>query len=371
MLTPLKKQYLRLVFITVTTVCLIAWIFLGEIDVVTQASGKVIPSDYVKIVQNLEGGVIKNITVKQGMFVKEGDVLLQISAISFKSEYDSTKKRLASLTARKIRLAAESDSNDLIFPDKLIENYPEIVSSEKKEFNSRRQKREQLLKLISLAVQEYELIRKLREEGLEPEIELLKAERALAEKQQSLNDFKTTTIVEYSRVSDEIRTIEDSILTLNDKILRSEVLSPVDGVVGRVFVNTTGGVIKPGEPIVEIVPVDDKLEIEANLLPADVAFIKPGMSAAIKISAYDSSIFGNFHGSVVSISPDAITNSQGETYYQMRLTSDSGKIDESGKNLPILPGMVAQVDIITQRRTFFQYIFKPFDTIKSSSFRER
>ena len=361
----------RLIFIVLLSLILLIWISIGKIDVVIHASGKIIPSQFVKIVQNLEGGVITSINIRAGQQVQRGQILVQLSAIGHSGELDSIKKRLGALQARKSRLKAEVDGLEPKFSEDLISTFPDLISSELREFDLRRRKQDQLQKLVNFAIEEYDLIRRLRAEGLEPASELIRVERTLTEKQQQLNDFREVVAAEYGRVSNEHRSLEDSVISLKDKVNRSAITAPVDGVAGRVFVTTMGGVVKPGESILEIVPLDDKLVIEARLFPEDVAFVYPNMPAVIKITAYDSSVFGSFKGNVDFISPDVVTNDQGETYYQMRVLSDGKKIDNNGNMLTLMPGMMAQVDLVTKRRTFLQYILKPFESLVDNSFKER
>lgn len=362
---------IRLGLIGCLTVALLVWITLGKIDVVTHASGRIIPSEYVKIVQNLEGGIVSNINVKPGQSVSKDDILVQLAAIEYVGELESTNKRLGAMMARKSRLLAEMNGEYPNFSDSIGKKFPDLISSELREYDLRRSKKIQLEKFVDLAIAEYELVSTLRREGLESASELIRVERLLAERQQQLNDFLEAAAAEYSRVSNEIRSFEDSVDGLKDKVSRTSITAPVDGLIGRVFVTTTGGVVKPGEAIAEIVPLNDRLVIEANLLPQDIAFVYPNMPASIKVTAYDSSVYGAFSGQVDSISPDATTNDKGESFYQIRISSTEKKVDKNGNALILMPGMMAQIDLVTQTRTFLQYILKPFDSVSTNSFKER
>ena len=367
----LQSQKRMLLAIGVLLALLLVWMSFAKIDVVAHAEGKVIPSEFTKIIQNLEGGVINEIHVRQGQRVKTGELLLRLNAIQYSSDLESIKKQIYALTARQARLQSEIKDGALTFPPHLHQVASEVVQAETMEYQLRRDKLVQLRKFVELAEKEYQMVFRLNKEGLEPSAEVIRAERALTERRQIFNDFKESTASELSRVANEIRAKEDSLVSLGDKVNRTDVVSPVDGIVGRVFVTTNGGVVKPGEPIVEVIPLDDELVIEAKLKPSDVAFVYPGMNAKIKITAYDYAVFGSFDGKVRSVSPDAAMNEKGESFYTVRLVSEDKKTTKDGKPLIIIPGMMTQVDIVTEKRTFLQYLLKPFEQISTNSFKER
>jgi adhesin transport system membrane fusion protein len=367
----LENHKRSLIFIGVLVGILLIWMSIAKIDVVSHAEGKVIPSEFAKIIQNLEGGVINEINIREGQRVRSGELLLRLNSIQYTSDLESIKKQVNALTARYTRLQSELKEKTLIFPANLLKDASEVVQAETVEYQLRRDKLIQLRKFVELAEKEYQIIFKLNREGLEPHAEVIRAERALTERKQVFNDFREATASELSRVSNEIRAKEDSLISLGDKVNRTDVVSPVDGLVGRVFVTTNGGVVKPGEPIAEIVPLEDELVIEAKLRPSDVAFVYPGMPAKIKITAYDYAVYGSFNGKVRSVSPDAAMNEKGESFYTVRLVSEDKKTAHEGKRLAIIPGMTAQVDIVTEQRTFIQYLLKPFDQISTNSFKER
>ncbi len=370
-MNDLENQKRSLIFIGALVGILLIWMSVAKIDVVSHAEGKVIPSEFAKIIQNLEGGVINEINIREGQRVRSGELLLRLNSIQYTSDLESTKKQINALTARYTRLQSELKDKALVFPAYLLKDASEVVQAETVEYQLRRDKLIQLRKFVELAEKEYQIIFKLNREGLEPHAEVIRAERALTERRQVFNDFREATASELSRVSNEIRAKEDSLISLGDKVNRTDVVSPVDGLVGRVFVTTNGGVVKPGEPIAEIVPLDDELVIEAKLRPSDVAFVYPGMPAKIKITAYDYAVYGSFNGKVRSVSPDAAMNEKGESFYTVRLVSEDKKTAHEGKRLAIIPGMTAQVDIVTEQRTFIQYLLKPFDQISTNSFKER
>ena len=236
----------------------------------------------------------------------------------------------------------------------------------------------------------------LVERGLEPRLELVRADRALAEqegraevagiaierlrsaitemsarKEALVRQFRSDALGELNRTLTDLSPLKQSLPALQDKVARTEIRAPMKGVVNRVFVNTVGGTVRAGDPIVEVVPVDDQLVVEALVLPKDIGFIKLGQAARVKISAYDYSIFGALDGSVLSISADAVPNEKGETFFQVRIETRTKAIEIIDKKLPIMPGMQASVDIITGKKTILQFLSKPLVALRENSFRER
>jgi len=360
-----------LVLIAIFLAALVIWMAIGKMDVIAHAEGRVSPSDSVKTLQNLEGGIVTDILIKPGDTVEEGQLLFKLNAVQYSSDLESYRKQNSTLKVRAIRLMAEISQRAPEFTGQLSQSVPEIIQSELAEYSIRQEKILQLNQMVKLAEREYLVIQNLTKEGLEPQAELIRVERALAEKKQMVREQRESALAEYNRISSDLKAKEDILVSLGDKVRRTDVISPVNGVIGRVFLTTTGGVVKPGDPLVEIVPQDNQMIIEAKLRPSDVAFVYPGMKAKAKITAYDYALFGTFEAKVKSVSPDATNNEKGESFYTIRLTSTEKIVDKNGKPLEIIPGMVAQVDIITQQRTFLQYIFKPFTDISTNSFKER
>ena len=380
--TALIKKQIRI--IAALIVALFIWMSFSKMDVMAHADGKITPSNFVKTLQNLEGGIITDIHIKVGDKVKAGDLLFRLNSIQYNSDIESTRKQLDSYKVRTIRLMAEvngkfptfeSDlaytSSSLFLASDLEKSIPDVIKTEVAEYKIRQEKILQLNQFIALAEKEYQIIKRLTQEGLEPQTELIRSERSLAEKKQALRERKESALAEFNKISNEIRSREDSLTTLTDKMKRTDIISPIDGIVGRVFVTTSGGVLKPGDPLAEIVPIEDELIVEAKLKPSDVAFVRPNMDAKIKITAYDYAVFGSFDAKVKTISPDAILNDKGESFYTVQLISTKKTVDKTGKPLELLPGMMAQVDIITDQRTSLQYLFKPFKDISSTAFKER
>ena len=247
-----------------------------------------------------------------------------------------------------------------------------------------------------LGQDEQRIIERMVERGLEPRLELVRINRVVADargrvdgaalqierSRAAMNEiearklsltgqFRTEALAELNRSTLELRAAEETMPALSDKLARTEIKSPMKGVVNRVFVSTVGGVVKPGEHIVEIVPADDELIMEALVRPQDIGFVRVGQAARVKVTAYDFSLFGSLEGTVRSISPDVTTNDKGESFYNVRVETRTRAIETLDKKWPVIPGMQVQVDIITGSKTVLQYLSKPLVAMKENAFRER
>jgi adhesin transport system membrane fusion protein len=249
---------------------------------------------------------------------------------------------------------------------------------------------------LLLAQEEQRIIERMVERGLEPRLELVRINRVISdargraegaalqiERSRSAmtevesrkvaleGQFRTEALAELNRSTMELRAAEEALPALSDRLARTEIKAPMKGVVNRVFVSTVGGVVKPGEQIVEVVPADDELIMEALVRPQDIGFVGVGQKARVKVTAYDFALFGSMEGQVRSISPDAVTNEKGETFYNVRVETRTRAMEVLDKQLPIIPGMQVQVDIITGSKTVLQFLSKPLVAMKENAFRER
>lgn len=408
------------VFITIFW--LLIWASQAELDEITRGSGKIIPSGKNQIVQNLEGGIIEEILVHLGDEVKKDQVLLRIDNKNFASSYGESKLRLDELQAKYLRLYAEANDQEFDYNEARDANMTKSVMFEKSLFDSNKQAlREQISVLeeqviqrqtelrelqnkISQTQSSYQLLLKekditepLFKKGLVSEVEFLKLQRdvnnlkgdlnaanlsvpriqsTIKEVENKINEarlaFKNNAKKELNEVSAEIARLNETQVSLSDKVERTVVKSPVDGIVSKLMVNTVSGVIKPGMDIVEIVPMEDKLIAEVKVKPADVAFLRPGLKAIVKLTAYDFSIYGGLEGEVTQISADTETNEKtGESYYFVRIQTDKNYLGSEEKPLRIKVGMVASADIITGKKTVLDYLLKPILKAKQNALRER
>lgn len=401
-----------------TVVAIFGWAAIFEVDKVTRGAGRVIPLTENQVVQHFEGGIISDIRVREGFVVKKGEVLLVIDNQFAHAELANTQLELYAKQARLARLQAESEGREQPkFTEELMMLASEAVRDETSLFNKRLLSLQQQRSIIRDQLNQQELARQEQEArlaNLEAHYEILARQvsmldrlfksRAGAEKDllsaqadaQSL--FTTIKEVEFSipktratiaelqnreselvirtrakaeeeltEVRTEIKQLQEEQLALQDRISRSDVRSPIEGTINKLLVNTIGGVVQPGQALVEIVPLDDSIIVEAKIRPADRAEIWPGLPALVKISAYDYSVYGGLKGTVTDISADAITDDNGEPYFRVRLEAETSSF---GPDKPVIPGMTATVDILGGRHTILNYILTPAYKVREYAFRQ-
>ncbi len=382
--------WMSLTFVVVA----IIWASFAELDEVTRGSGKTTPSSHIQTVQNLEGGILSAILVAEGQVVKKGQVILKLDAVRFSSSLNETKLKYYELLAATARLSAEVENKPLNIPNEVLKAAPEIADNAKQLFNSRRNEfnastkflREQInqrARGYSLLKEELDMSAPLVDEGAMSKVELLRIKRELNEIKGQLTEarnklaetkiqFKTKALEELNQVKAELDRTGESTLALEDRVTRTRVLSPVKGIIKQLKVTTLGGVIQPGMDLVEIVPLDDQLLIEAEIRPSDIAFLHPGQQAMVKLTAYDFSIYGGLEAELEHISADSITNEEdGENYYIIRLRTKRNYLEKNGAKLNIIAGMTADVDILTGKKTVLDYILKPILKAQQHALKER
>jgi adhesin transport system membrane fusion protein len=399
----------------------VLWASEAELDEVTKGVGKVIPSRQIQIVQNLEGGIVSEIMVREGGIVDPGQILLRIDDTRFSSSYREREVGRAALEARLSRLKAEAEGEEFIPPDKLLEGSAEAVERERALFASQHeelaaqvavfeqqaeQKRQELQALKArlqglranqrLLQSELNLTKPLVAKGAVSEVEVLRLERkavevrteidatrlavprvesALAEIESRIDNaeiaFRNDAREELNQVASELAGMSESTVALEDRVKRTLVRAPVHGTVKRLLINTVGGVVQPGSDLVEIVPLEDSLLVEAQIRPADIAFLRPGLPAMVKITAYDFLIYGGLEAELEHISADTIVDERGEAFYLIRVRTDKNSLGTPDDPLPIIPGMLAQVDILTGKKTVLHYLMKPVLRARAEALRER
>ncbi len=416
-----RASNILLLAIATVFAALLTWAAMSEIDTVAQANAKVVPSARVQLMQSLEGGLITAIHVKPGDVVEAGTLLVSLSPTQANSDYQTRQQQALALRARVERLRAEAEGGKPVFPSELQKDGAEYVRVERAGFDARQAEQQSQMAVLSAqiaqrtqeleeariamdtaqrtlaaAVEERDMLDKLVAKGLEPRIELVRIGRVITDAEgrdqgaqaaiSRLRDaivetrarrdnaqqlFKAQARDDLNRALAELRAIEQGLPALEDRFDRTALKAPVRGVVNRVFVNTVGGVAKPGDPLVELVPADDPLVVEAMVSPRDIGFIKLGQAGRVKLTAYDYSIYGALPGTVVQVGADAISNERGEAYYLVRVQTDKKLTDRFGKPLPIISGMQAQVAIITGSKTVLRYLLKPLIAVQENAFRER
>lgn len=400
-------------------VIFIAWAAFSEVEQTTRGEGKVIPASQVQVIQNLEGGILSELHVKVGDPVKKGQLLLKIDETRFVSSLEQSQAKSGANKAKAARLRAEAAGSASFTPPADVP--PTIAASERALFESRRaelknslevkqsqidQRQGELRELntrlkelsqtYSLYQKEINITRPLVAKGAVSDMELLQLERKASEMKGEIEtikqsipriqskisesysamrelklNFSNKAKTEYNEVAAQLGEEAASSMALKDRLDRTLVRSPVNGTVNRILVNTIGGVIQPGMNIVEIVPTEGTLLIEAKIKPADIAFLKPNQKAMVKFSAYDYTIYGGLDARLEQIGADSITDEKKDSYYLVTLRTDRNYLGTKEKPLPIIPGMVATVDILAGKRTILSYILKPILKAKYSALRER
>ncbi|WP_345977943.1 HlyD family type I secretion periplasmic adaptor subunit [Sulfurimonas sp. HSL3-7] len=419
--SPASRIIIWTIFVSVFW--LIGWAYFAEIDELTRGTGKVIPSKQVQVIQNLEGGIVSEILVDEGEIVEKGQVLLKIDDTSFSSSYEENNLRYLELKANAIRLEAEAEGRvfqtaSLAKHDEEMEKFmahehalyelnkkqlakklnilKEQIKQREQELREAQSKYRQLQDDYAFISQEVKITEPLVEKGIVSQVEFLQLSRQASGIRGEMNsvklaiprtrstieeaknkmaeaeiDFRHDAKEELNKVQAEIARIMESSGALEDRVKRTLVRSPVKGVVQRLLVNTVNGVIQPGMDIVEIIPFNDTLLIETKIKPSDIAYLYPGQKAMVKFTAYDFSIYGSLEGKVTLISADTISDEEGNTFYLVRIKTDKNHLEFEGKQHDILVGMIANVDIITGKKSVLDFILKPILKVQQAALRER
>lgn len=348
----------------------IGWAAWAEIDEVTRGEGRVIPYTRLQKIQSLEGGILEKMLVREGELVEAGQPLLQLDHTRFYAAFMEGQSQTRALRAAIARLEAEVQGLDKVhFPDTVEPGSPEAID-EGALFLARRSKHQEavaaLREELAITEQQLALIRPLVARRAVSEVELLRLQQNIASLKGKMaeisNAYMQDAYTELTARKAELSALEQALVQREDQLRRTELVSPVKGMVNNILVTTRGGVIQPGEAIMEILPVDDHLLIEAKVKPQDVAFLAPGMEASVKITAYDYTIYGDLRGVLEQISADTMeeeTVRGKEHYYQIQVRTQSNYLERNGEVLPIRPGMVAQVDVLSGKRTVLSYLLKP------------
>ena len=397
------------------------WAYFAQIDEIARGNGEIIPSGENQMIQNLEGGIVEDILVKEGQSVKKGQILIKINNEKSKSSFSSNSIKADSLEAKIIRLRAEAAGKKFIVDPEIKKRIPTYIENEKslymtnlQQLNSRlnslreklKQKKQELseaqtnlahLKESSrMIAREVKMTKPMVLKGVRSKIDFLKLQREANEIEGKYSTTKKSVPRLRSAIKEVKSTINETTLefqsdakeklnetiaqyqglranstALEDQVFRTVVRSPMNGIVQNLFVHTIGGVIRPGENIMEIVPSDETLLVEVKIKPSDIAFIYYGQKAIVKFSAYDFSIYGGLDGEVVVISPDTIKDEKGNVFYTVRIKTDKNSLERHGKKLKIIPGMTVTVDIITGQKSVLDYILKPILKTKQYTFTER
>lgn len=357
------------------------WAKYSEIDQIAHASGTVIANAKTQEIQTANEGVIEEILVQEGQKVKKGDVIIKLEKFQNEAAYEASYAKVAALKATLTRLKAEVYAKDLVFDDEL-KKYPEFTNAQVELFHRRQtalnDEISSLRESLNLAQEELKMNLPLANGDIGMS-EIIKLKRQISDLKGLIsnkrNKFFQDAQAEMTKVEEELSTKEQELTDRTITLERTQIVSPIDAMVKNIIITTKGAKVKAGDVILQLVPVDDKLIIEAKLSPADISFVHIGQKALIKLDAYDYSIYGSFNGIVKYISPDTISEKtpEGEKFYfRVRLELDKNQmIQNKGKSIEISTGMTAQIDIVTAQRTILNYLTKPITKTFDESFHER
>lgn len=359
---------------------LLIWAWLFKLEEVSTGTGKVIPSSKEQVIQSLEGGILTKLYVHEGEIIQKGQVLAQLDPTRFASNVGESASLLLASQATAARLRAEVNGTPLVFPKEVLKERG-LVEEETALYHSRRSNLEESLvglkQALTLVEQELQMTEPLVAKGAASEVEVLRLKRQATDLRNQMSDVRNQYSVkareELAKANTDIETQSQVVKGKSDSLSRTLFKSPVRGIVKEIDVMTIGGVITQNGKLMTIVPLDEKLLVEARISPRDIAFIHPGQEALVKITAYDYSIYGGLKGKVSIISPDTLRDEvkQDQFYYRVYIRTDSDKlINKDGKQFNITPGMVATVDIKTGEKTILDYLIKPFNKAQEA-LRER
>jgi adhesin transport system membrane fusion protein len=400
---------------------LIYWAAVSEVEQTTRGQGKVIPASQIQTVQNLEGGILSEVLIKVGDTVVKDQLLLRIDATRFSSSFQQTRGKYLSNKAKAARLQAETSGTLFRVPAEVMAEMPEIGRREQELYDSRKtelrssmeikqqqinqrtnelkelhSKLAELNKTHAIFQQELKLTKPLVSQGAVSEMEVLRLERQASEMQGEMEVIKQSipraqskideshmalkelqlaffnkAKAELNEVSAQLAEDSASSVALKDRLNRTLVRSPCNGTINRILINTVGGVIQPGMNLVEIVPTEGTLLVETKIKPSDIAFLRPNQKASVKFTAYDYTVYGGLEARLEQISADSITDDKKESYYLVMLRTDKNYLGPKDNPLPIIPGMVTTVDILTGKKTILSYLLKPVLKAKYMALRER
>ncbi len=371
----------RLILISTALILVtVVWAWFGVLDEVSTGTGKVIPSSRDQVLQSLEGGILTELYVHEGDQVQAGQVVARLDATRSQSNVGESAARYRAALAAAARLKAEVNDQPLAFPDEL-KAFPDLIASETRLYKTRRAQltdaTAQFKQSLALANRELAITERLAKSGAASSVEVLRLQRDKSDLELKLTDMRAQYYVqareELSKANAEADSMAQVVKGREDTVTRLTIRSPMRGIVKNIKVSTVGGVVPPNGELMNIVPLNDRLLIEARLSPRDVAFIHPGQRAVAKISAYDYAIYGGMEGVVESISPDTIQDEVKPDvyYYRVFIRTDNDYVqNKAGKRFAISPGMVSTVDIKTGQKTVMDYLIKPFNKAQEAM-RER
>ncbi|EOC1312231.1 HlyD family efflux transporter periplasmic adaptor subunit [Cronobacter turicensis] len=375
------RFYSSVIWLTLTALVLFfVWAWFATLDEVTVGTGKITPSSRAQVIESLDGGIVNALMVHEGDVVERGQMLARLDPTRFQSNYGEAAARARALRASSERLRSELTGEPLNFSEESLRE-PALVARERQLYESRRRNLDETLenlqKTYNLVMAELRMTQPLVAKGAASEVEVIRLQRQAAELKGKMDDARNQFAVRAREEQVKNNADLDAQLQVMagkaDQLDRATLFSPVRGVVKDIQVTTVGGVLQPGGKLMEIVPLEDQLLVETRINPRDIAYIRPGLPATVKITAYDSSIYGDLKGEVEMVSPDTLQDEvkRDQFYYRVYVRTQSAELkNRNGKRFPILPGMVANVEIKTGQKTVLDYLIKPLNKVKEA-LRER
>lgn len=420
-LRPATSATVMLFVIVALVLFGIVWAGVSKVEEMTRGQGQVVPSQNIQVVQSLEGGILGELLVTEGQQVKEGQILMRLSDVQFASEERGTEALSRGLRAKKARLEAEASGNPFTLPSDVLEKSPQIAANEEALYESRQRelqnahaildnrvhKAQADLAEVTAQINRFYQNRKLLGEELDitramvkkravPKLEEMRLDREISdlsgqinaqsqrkksleaeleaaknEKKSQDDKFRSQALGELNKVETDISSLEENLKSIGDRVYRTEIRAPVEGIVNRIAIKTIGGVIEPAMRLVEIVPLNDELKIIAQVRPDEIAFIRPGQAAKVKITAYDAQKYGALDGTLVRIGANSTADHEGNPSFEIEVQTQKNYLGDDANPLPITPGMVAQVEVITGKRTILEYLLKPVLRARDRAFTER
>lgn len=375
-----RSSALLLVLMIALLASAIAWAHYSRIEEITRGEARIIPSSREQLIQSLEGGILAEMLAREGQIVEAGQPLLRIDETKARSSFQEGRSKALSLQATAARLRAESRGTALAFPPEVL-NEREVVKNETEIYNARKSALDQATATSrssrELIQREIAITEPMVAKGLVAETDLLRLRRQLndlnAQSQERVSKYRVDAANELTRVETELAQTQEALTARQDQVLRTVIHAPVRGTVKNIKMNTRGGVIQPGQDILAIVPLEDQLLVEAKIRPHDVAFLRPGLPATVKISAYDYSIYGGLDGTVELISPDTLRDerkAEDDSYYRVLVRTRASTLRQGDKELPIIPGMTATIEIRTGEKSVLDFVLKPVLKVREAM-RER
>lgn len=418
---PSLSSNLMLIAVVAMVVTMGIWASVSEVEEITRGQGQVVPSTEIQIVQSLEGGILDELVVREGDTVEKGQVLLRIKDLQFASEGRGTEAQFLALKAKKNRLTAEANGTQLVIDDEITEKVPDISRNEMALYRSRQQELENAKSILDSRInsasaelselrakvnrlsgnknslqQELEITKEMVRKRAVPKMDEIRLSRELSdiegqiresaqrrnglnadlaatkkERQDQEDKFKSQALGELNDVETQLSQLSESLTTIEDRVFRTEVRSPVAGVVNKITIKTKGGIIEPAMQLAEVVPLGDDLKIVARIAPHEIAFLNVGQPANIKISAYDSQRYGALKGEVIRIGANSVSDGKDNVFFEIELKAEKNYLGSADNPLPVTTGMIADIEVITGKRTVLDYLLKPVLRAKDKALTER